>query len=364
MNKLLKITIISFFLLNSSCSNKIDRPLDSIDLSTTQQKNYLISGSVALDDFKSNKFKTEAVSVNDISTQATVSLLYPADYIIPTLANTAIVAGVTDSTGSFKMNPLDNFTPITDQVYVLEASKRVGGVGNSNISLRTNIKWNGTTWDSITTPNLYITSKTTAISILAHFNKANMTSSDTIGRITMNTNGTSNILYDAKITSNALSRIIDVIFLLLLENKDPVENIYSSTDFYFEGALGRARIDSVKSNAHTLQTMLETYAVDYQGIYPQNLNSLQLVATPIGYWKVLKNPIDILAPSIIDYSEYLDAKNNLTFRGTPISDISDLKGCVVYRFISQTKYEIYALDTTGSFMVDNVFGGQFILTNN
>ncbi|MGV3526233.1 MAG: hypothetical protein ACO1RX_18585 [Candidatus Sericytochromatia bacterium] len=52
------------------------------------------------------------------------------------------------------------------------------------------------------------------------------------------------------------------------------------------------KTSSVKANMHTLQTMLETYAVDWGGVYPPSLNVLyQDAQIPNrAYWKELTNP--------------------------------------------------------------------------
>lgn len=226
MNKLLKVVIIGFFFLSSSCSNNIQKPLNVIEKSNIQ-KNYVISGIVDLKKLKNSNFKTKAFDINDITQKATVTLLYPDDYMVPDLRNTAIVSGVTNSSGEFKMNPLENFTPINEQIYILEVTKRVGGIGTPNMSLRTILKWNGVSWDSITTPNLYITVETTAIAILAYLNKNNLTYDDTIGKITMSTDEESTILYDTKINNSDTSSIIWQILDLLNTGKDPIENISS-----------------------------------------------------------------------------------------------------------------------------------------
>ena len=43
----------------------------------------------------------------------------------------------------------------------------------------------------------------------------------------------------------------------------------------FIGATDRAKVANVKSNAHTIQTMLESYGVDFGGKYPDNIAGLQ-----------------------------------------------------------------------------------------
>lgn len=58
----------------------------------------------------------------------------------------------------------------------------------------------------------------------------------------------------------------------------------------FISAQDRAKISSVKANMHTAQTTLETYAVDWGGLYPTGVTALKTEADAKKYWKELKNP--------------------------------------------------------------------------
>lgn len=347
--------ILLFSLFISSCQEII--------VSNTQKQSVIeqqsiykssIKGKVNLNDFYSSKFKVKAFE-QDISSKATVSLIYPSDYSDSSLRNTAIVAGVTDSQGNFDISS-GSFTPVLNQVLVLEASKRIGGVGNPSISLRTLIKWNGSGWDSITKPDIYINKKTTAVAIYSHYKPETLSSLDTIGRITV-VNNNSSIFYDSKLTSDGLNRILSAIDIILYENMDPLENIYSSTEFYF-GRDIKSMLSVIQANAHTVQTAIETYAVDWQGIYPSNTSELIQEATSKNYWRTITNSLtgDKL-DTVIDYSDYINAKNNLIYKGNPITSISDLKGKIVVSTEMQggyvTKYYIYAVDVFGEFITYN-----------
>ena len=60
----------------------------------------------------------------------------------------------------------------------------------------------------------------------------------------------------------------------------------------FIGAQDRAKVSSVKANMHTLQTVVETYAVDWGGVYADTTANLRAEATVAGreYWKDFTNP--------------------------------------------------------------------------
>ena len=60
----------------------------------------------------------------------------------------------------------------------------------------------------------------------------------------------------------------------------------------FISAQDRAKISSVKANLHTVQTTLETYAVDWNGQYPVNTTLLVSESVAKKYAKELKNPFN------------------------------------------------------------------------
>ncbi|MBT9544918.1 MAG: hypothetical protein IV090_05965 [Candidatus Sericytochromatia bacterium] len=59
------------------------------------------------------------------------------------------------------------------------------------------------------------------------------------------------------------------------------------------------KIGSVMANMHNLATMLETYASDWQGVYPESLKTLEQEAkqTENPYWKEIVNPYTSLSGS-------------------------------------------------------------------
>lgn len=115
----------------------------------------------------------------------------------------------------------------------------------------------------------------------------------------------------------------------------------------FIAAQDRAKVSSVKANMHTVQTVLETYAVDWGGIYANTTANLKTEATTKKYWKEFKNPFtgqgadtDILTDSSASGAVTLDggavatALNPGVVLYDPID--TDTTGTVSY-----TKYFIY-----------------------
>jgi prepilin-type N-terminal cleavage/methylation domain-containing protein len=116
----------------------------------------------------------------------------------------------------------------------------------------------------------------------------------------------------------------------------------------FIGATDRAKVANVKSNAHTLQTMLESYGVDFGGKYPDNVANLQQEAQTGAYWKALSNPFDATRAA-------LENHNGATFTAG---------GAVGYNMTAasdKTKYFIYGSDKNKVRIKDK--GADFVLSN-
>lgn len=118
----------------------------------------------------------------------------------------------------------------------------------------------------------------------------------------------------------------------------------------FIGTCGRSKISSVKANMHTTQTMLETYAVDWGGIYPPNMEALYEEANQPGraYWKEFSNP----------FLGYSGAGKSYTDEGKKTEP-----GIVTYEPVGNpiTTYYIYGYNKGGTKTQQK--GQNFYLTN-
>lgn len=115
----------------------------------------------------------------------------------------------------------------------------------------------------------------------------------------------------------------------------------------FIGAQDRAKVSSVKANMHTFQTALETYAVDWGGVYPATSAILQTEAIKPenDYWKEFKNPF-----------------NNSEGTGNAYDDTANPgEGIVGYSNESTTLYFIYGGKKGGGPILDR--GTPFTLSN-
>lgn len=116
----------------------------------------------------------------------------------------------------------------------------------------------------------------------------------------------------------------------------------------FIGACDRAPSSSVKANMHTLQTMVETYAVDYGGVYPPSVQVLEKEAKAKGYWKDFTNPTSGYSGYGKSYVNEWDSK---------------AEGIVTYDPVKPdyTKYFIYGHDPKGKRIQNK--DRDFFLTN-
>lgn len=131
----------------------------------------------------------------------------------------------------------------------------------------------------------------------------------------------------------------------------------------FIGAQDRAKVSSVKSNMHTLQTIVETYAVDWGGVYAANVSGLNNEATQPGrdYWKEFTNPFTGTSGLSKSYSDTTGFTIQST--GGVASPVSTKAGWVLYDpgAAPIVKYFVYGLDKSGSTIRDK--GKNFTLSN-
>lgn len=130
----------------------------------------------------------------------------------------------------------------------------------------------------------------------------------------------------------------------------------------FIGAQDRAKLSSVKANMHTIQTMVETYAVDWGGVYPEDHTELRVEATGSAnpYWKNITNPFNSKVTSADDDNTAVLNNTNITGPG-----VGSNPGAVYYNSVeangARTVYGIYGGDKTGKAIQDK--GKVFQLTN-
>ncbi len=122
----------------------------------------------------------------------------------------------------------------------------------------------------------------------------------------------------------------------------------------FVAAIDRAKQASVKSNMRVIQSIAETYAVDWGGVYPGTIAELKTQAVARNYWKVFKNPF---TSSVDDGSDV----DGTTVTTSTLPNVSG--GGVGWDSPTLTQYTIYGAEkTNGKPILDR--GAVFFLTNN
>ncbi|MEB3204756.1 MAG: IPT/TIG domain-containing protein, partial [Candidatus Sericytochromatia bacterium] len=100
-------------------------------------------------------------SVAEVVSFATISL-------IDAESNSAAASTVSNGRGQFTLS-MNGFIPDTGRAYYLEASKGLNGhmPGSPVVRFRTLVRWNGSSWESLSGSTISISSLTTAVSIAA-----------------------------------------------------------------------------------------------------------------------------------------------------------------------------------------------------
>lgn len=149
----------------------------------------------------------------------------------------------------------------------------------------------------------------------------------------------------------------------------------------------RNETSAIKANMHTFQTVLETYAVDWGGLYPQNAKALVEEAVAGKYWRDFNNPVNTKSgygASYIDRKALLARWRNEKEKtkkrmlkskfqwpkivmGVQVADEQSqyqklLPGVVIYDVNEdRTTYYIYSMNPDGRLMTDR--GQPFVLSN-
>ena len=208
----------------------------------------------------------------EVGSKATVSIIYPSNH--PTLANQTIATGLTDTNGNFSINPDANFNPANNDIFVLEANKRIGSGGNDLISVRTYLKWNGSVWSSITTPSININSKTTAITIIDDKDNT-IAPNDTIGKIdaSQQPNVVSPINTVTTQTINDVSTLVDTI---LTQNSDPTMLVDFQNGKYFVNRAPNPSLQVLLASKNCPNCNLRAELINNQDLSSGDLSNAKL----------------------------------------------------------------------------------------
>lgn len=102
-----------------------------------------------------------------------------------------------------------------------------------------------------------------------------------------------------------------------------------------------AKLSSLKSNMHKFQTMLETYAVDWGGLYPDTSEILLSEAKTKNYSREMRNPFNEYNGEITtSYNNYLKSADKSSFKGVIIYEAINISGTI-------TAYNIRGINEAG-----------------
>lgn len=231
MKKISKALLLSTFLIfgSYSCSLPTNNTASTkIKASKPENSKALVGKAVFPESRKALSFKTKALKFKtkatpvDIASVSTIS-------VINTAQNKTVATGLTDSLGNFQID-MSKITLAVNDIYVLEALKRTS---QDVETIRTYIKWNGTTWDSITVGDVLINENTTSVALISTF--LNVSPNDVIGKVD---NANLADIYDSTNTNilvsladiNSVSKLVNSV---LLGERDPVALIkYDASKSY------------------------------------------------------------------------------------------------------------------------------------
>lgn len=116
-------------------------------------------------------------------------------------------------------------------------------------------------------------------------------------------------------------------------------------------------ISSVKNNMHSLQIILEAYAIDRNFTYPNNLVLLIKEAKKNNLWKEFYNPISKKSGlgkegSLLDFNDYKNLPMSSQRNGMVIYESLNCKNDNKIKKIICKSYKIYGADEKGKFIKD------------
>jgi hypothetical protein len=276
---------------------------------------------------------TVMAEVADIAANATVSLIdNPTN-------NMTIASGLTNVSGAFTINPDANFNPQPGNIFVLEAGRRVGGINNNIMTIRTYIRWTGSGWESITTPGIKINALTTAVSIM-EAQDVNIAPADVIGKINI-----SNVPYVisniAAVTSAQVLAVENTVKYILLHNEDPVKSIIKSGVDYIvnDDSPISVSVNSFSPLLSTSGNILTIYGLGL-GSDPANVTVTFMFPTPVGaeVLTVTENQITVTIPTVAGQSANLTGKIKVSVFGNQFTSTDNFTLSYYQAITGQLKF--------------------------
>jgi uncharacterized protein YjbI with pentapeptide repeats len=211
MLRLSAIFAISITLL-SGC-----HPNPTVTIPTHQFVRHTIRGTIE----RPTQWRLAAASA-DIQPFATVALLYPSDHAEH--PGNLVASGRSDANGHFDFQIPEGTTLATNGFYILEASRRLGPHGTESQSLRTLLFWTGSAWSAVTSTEIVISAKTTAL-VQALELDSSLAVPDVLGRVTVSEGATTFSSSAGTYSIAVLEQLAEMVNLILEQGRDPIAHL-------------------------------------------------------------------------------------------------------------------------------------------
>ncbi len=324
--------------------------------------NSRIKGSSSSSSLFPYRFYLKA-TLNDIAQNATVSLIYPPDH--PTYPNKTLGTGLTDVNGIFTINPTSEFNPSTGDIYILEATKRLGSNEQHIMGVRTYLKWNGSSWDSMTTPSIYINMKTTALALLQDINKTTVSAASTINKIDVSS-GTSVPSNVGSITSATILKVAGLAEKVVTSGRDPFSLIKSSNnDYIIDYSYDLRKLSQTRDCSWCILSGVDLSKVDlkdknlnYADLSNMNLSNIDL--SGVSFINANLSGVNISSTTDLTNTDLTDSNMTGATIINPILDNTVFNGVnFTDAKISNTDLSSVSLQNT-KFSMSSIFNKNFI----
>lgn len=231
MTRMRKLTTLSLSVcLLAACQPLA--PLFGDEANSVRIKGAAVSGPLALPQTGAVLIKGYAQAPSGFTVKATTAdVIGNATVTMSRIDGTPVAGGLTDSTGAFTLyQSTTPFTPNAGDFFFLDLTKRYTFGWTSNLlSLRTIVKWTGTSWTSVTGPTVVINTKTTAVWSVWRDNTSVLTLDETMGLVTVS--GSSSIFGSVGAFSDFDFAADETSYVIpdLTANRDPLGDLPSAT---------------------------------------------------------------------------------------------------------------------------------------
>lgn len=212
--KLIFIPLLLNLCVVQSCNKEI-----AVNNTINVNENKIIKGFVSFP--KINSYAIKA-TISELVSSSTISLLVPPD---KPNGNSTIASGITDTKGNFSILPNSNFNPQINDIFILEARKRLNGNGHSIITLKTYIKWTINGWNSITGNNIAINSTTTALCIMSGYNSSLISPNENIDKVSIVNGLITRTNINSSVTIQKILDVENLVNIVVNDNEDPIYKI-------------------------------------------------------------------------------------------------------------------------------------------